>query len=106
MDGDAAVDGGHHPLEAPNPTTHPNIPILPPTHASVDLSLIEARVKEQDYYRSREMLLADLLRMCRNCKAYNTPETEYYACVGAPFFRMRACLPATHTYWCWWTCQY
>jgi hypothetical protein len=41
-------------------------------------------VKEQDYYRSREMLLADLLRMCRNCKAYNTPETEYFAYVGVP----------------------
>ena len=55
-----------------NPLTHPR-----PT----DLSLIESRVKEQDYYRSREMLLADLLRMCRNCKAYNTPETEYFAYV-------------------------
>ena len=48
-------------------------------------------MKEQDYYRSREMLLADLLRMCRNCKAYNNPETEYYAYVLAC---LRACLPS------------
>ncbi len=40
---------------------------------------MESRVKEGDYYRSREMLLADLLRMCRNCKVYNSPNTEYYS---------------------------
>lgn len=52
-------------------------PITTPT--TLDLSLIESRVKEGDYYRSREMLLADLLRMCRNCKVYNNPNTEYYS---------------------------
>jgi histone acetyltransferase len=53
----------------------------------IDLSLIERRIKEGQseagsgggYYRNREMLLADLMRMCRNCKKYNDPSTDYYA---------------------------
>lgn len=44
-----------------------------------DLSLIEKRLKQGDYYRSREMLQADMLRMCKNCKTYNKPSTPYYA---------------------------
>jgi histone acetyltransferase len=73
----------------------------------IDLSLIEKRLKEgvvversegrqggggrevvmkedggreggAGYYRNKEMLLADLLRMCRNCKRYNNPSTDYY----------------------------
>lgn len=73
----------------------------------IDLSLIEKRLKEgvvversegrqggggrevvmkedggrevgAGYYRNKEMLLADLLRMCRNCKRYNNPNTDYY----------------------------
>jgi hypothetical protein len=42
------------------------------------LSLIEKRIKEGNYYRSREMLQADLVRMCKNCKTYNKPNTVFY----------------------------
>lgn len=59
--------------------TRPLLRFSPPTKS--DLSLIEERLREGDYYRSREMLLADLLRMCRNCKVYNDPKTEYHMCV-------------------------
>lgn len=44
-----------------------------------DLSLIQERLKLGDYYRSREMLHSDLVRMCRNCKTYNQADSEFYA---------------------------
>lgn len=56
----------------------PNASVSVPSLPYTDLSLIEKRIKEGDYYRNREMLQADLLRMCRNCKTYNQPATEYY----------------------------
>lgn len=62
-------------------------------HTKSDLSLIEERLREGDYYRSREMLLADLLRMCRNCKVYNDSKTEYHMCVFRSFWLLfRECL--------------
>ena len=44
----------------------------------IDLSLISKRVKSGDYYTSKQMLRADLDRMCTNCLTYNAPDTNYY----------------------------
>lgn len=44
----------------------------------IDLSLIMKRVKTGDYYTSKQMLRADLERMCSNCLSYNSPDTNYY----------------------------
>jgi histone acetyltransferase len=41
----------------------------------IDLSLIGTRLREGDYYRSREMLRSDLLRIANNCKLF-TPDVD------------------------------
>mmetsp|Transcript_10716 Transcript_10716/g.16240 ORF Transcript_10716/g.16240 Transcript_10716/m.16240 type:complete len:433 (+) Transcript_10716:87-1385(+) len=54
----------------------------------IDLSTINSRLREQCrasndgqvYYRTKEILRADLLRMAKNCKLYNPPGSEYYEC--------------------------
>jgi hypothetical protein len=49
-----------------------------------DLSLIRQRIDEGDYYRSKEMLHADLMRMTRNCKTYNNMDTPFYRSATQP----------------------
>ncbi|CAM9331737.1 unnamed protein product, partial [Ectocarpus fasciculatus] len=44
----------------------------------VDLSMVSARLKENDFYRTKDMMKADLLRMAENCMSYNEEGTEYY----------------------------
>ena len=46
----------------------------------IDLKTILDRLQDRQnvFYRSREMLKADLMRMCKNAKLYNKPNTEYY----------------------------
>ncbi|KOB64447.1 putative GCN5, partial [Operophtera brumata] len=35
------------------------------------------------YYVSRRLFVADLTRICTNCRLYNSPETDYYRCANA-----------------------
>eukprot|EP00878_Enallax_costatus_P006283 GHUV01006587.1.p1 GENE.GHUV01006587.1~~GHUV01006587.1.p1 ORF type:complete len:451 (+),score=121.80 GHUV01006587.1:320-1672(+) len=46
----------------------------------VDLSLVAARMKTQQYYISLEMFVADIRKMCDNCRYYNAQTTPYYQC--------------------------
>jgi len=46
----------------------------------IDLSTIEKRVREGKFYKSKQMLYADLLLMVNNCKAYNDESSTYYEC--------------------------
>jgi len=48
----------------------------------VDLELVEKRVEAGNYYITKEIFLADVKRMCENCRTYNHPETEYYKCAN------------------------
>lgn len=44
----------------------------------VDLRMINDRLREGDYYRSREMMYQDLDRMTANCQLFNAPDSEYH----------------------------
>ena len=44
----------------------------------LDLSLIHKRLREE-YYRSKDMLRWDLIRMVENCKSYNGKDSSYYS---------------------------
>lgn len=44
----------------------------------IDLLEISKRTKKGEFYTSKAMLRADLLRMCANCLLYNAPDTNYY----------------------------
>lgn len=44
--------------------------------------MIEKRVEAGNYYITKEIFLADIRRMCANCKTYNHPDTEYYKCAN------------------------
>jgi hypothetical protein len=44
----------------------------------IDLSLIRCRHGCGRYYASLEMLIADLRKMCDNCRYYNAPSSDYY----------------------------
>ena len=46
----------------------------------IDLSTIEKRIRRGDWYKSRQMLLTDLVRMVNNCKLYNGPDSPYTDC--------------------------
>lgn len=46
----------------------------------IDLSTIEKRIKRGDWYKSKQMLRADLVRMVNNCKTYNDSSSPYYEC--------------------------
>ncbi|RZB39129.1 histone acetyltransferase KAT2A [Asbolus verrucosus] len=45
----------------------------------MDLKTMADRL-ESRYYVSRRLFIADMMRIFRNCKIYNSPETEYYQC--------------------------
>lgn len=34
------------------------------------------------YYTARRLFIADMTRIFTNCRIYNLPETEYYACAN------------------------
>ena len=46
----------------------------------IDLSTIEKRIRKGDFYKSKQMLQADLVRMVHNCKLYNDSTSTYYEC--------------------------
>lgn len=46
----------------------------------IDLSTIEKRIRKGDWYKSKEMLHVDMLRMVKNCQTYNDPSSPYYEC--------------------------
>jgi histone acetyltransferase len=46
----------------------------------IDLSTIEKRIRKGDWYKSKEMLNVDMMRMVSNCKTYNDPSSPYYEC--------------------------
>jgi len=44
----------------------------------MDLRMISERHKQGDFYRTKEMMMADLLQIVANCKQYNKEGTEFY----------------------------
>jgi histone acetyltransferase len=46
----------------------------------IDLSTIEKRIRQENYYRSKQMLFSDLMLMVNNCKLYNDDESTYVQC--------------------------
>ena len=50
----------------------------------IDLSTMEKRIQKSStdisYYKSKQTLYADLVRMVENCKLYNAKTTIYYDC--------------------------
>jgi len=46
----------------------------------IDLSAIEKKLNAGNYYITREMFIADLQRMCDNCKTYNKEGTIWHVC--------------------------
>jgi len=51
----------------------------------IDLAMIERRLNNApsdrtEYYVSVDMFLAELVRMCENCRVYNGENNEYYDC--------------------------
>ncbi|GKY94889.1 hypothetical protein MPSEU_000453800 [Mayamaea pseudoterrestris] len=46
----------------------------------MDLSTIEKRIRQDNYYKSKTMLLADLLLIAKNCKTYNDEASAYWQC--------------------------
>eukprot|EP00521_Asterionellopsis_glacialis_P009000 CAMPEP_0195290538 /NCGR_PEP_ID=MMETSP0707-20130614/6361_1 /TAXON_ID=33640 /ORGANISM="Asterionellopsis glacialis, Strain CCMP134" /LENGTH=562 /DNA_ID=CAMNT_0040350679 /DNA_START=110 /DNA_END=1798 /DNA_ORIENTATION=- len=48
----------------------------------IDLSTIEKRIRKGDWYKSRQMLYADLMLMVNNCKLYNDEDSTYHECAS------------------------
>ncbi|PRP81257.1 histone acetyltransferase KAT2A, partial [Planoprotostelium fungivorum] len=44
----------------------------------IDLEMIEKRFKRGNYYITKEIFLADVKRMCDNCRVYNREDTDYF----------------------------
>jgi histone acetyltransferase len=46
-----------------------------------DLKTMGDRLKNH-YYVSKRLFIADMTRICTNCRLYNSPDTEYYRCAN------------------------
>lgn len=46
----------------------------------IDLETMEKRLDTGQFYITREIFIADLRRMCQNCRRYNGPNNVYYDC--------------------------
>jgi len=46
----------------------------------IDLQTMEQRLAAGEYYKTREIFFADVKRMLRNCKKYNSETTIFYKC--------------------------
>ncbi|XP_063308365.1 histone acetyltransferase KAT2B isoform X1 [Pelobates fuscus] len=47
----------------------------------MDLKTMSERVKNR-YYVTKKLFMADLQRICTNCREYNPPESEYFKCAN------------------------
>ncbi|XKL59939.1 hypothetical protein PGB90_000955 [Kerria lacca] len=47
----------------------------------MDLKTMAERLKS-GYYAARRLFIADMTRIFTNCRIYNSPDTEYYACAN------------------------
>lgn len=48
----------------------------------LDLSTMEKKLEEGNYYITLEIFASDFKRMFNNCRTYNAPETVYYKCAN------------------------
>lgn len=48
---------------------------------SPDLKTITERLRNH-YYVHKRLFIADMQRIFSNCRAYNSPDTEYYKCAN------------------------
>lgn len=48
----------------------------------IDLETIEKRLFAKNFYLTKEIFIADIKRMCDNCRVYNREDTEYYKCAN------------------------
>ena len=46
----------------------------------IDLSTIEKRIRQEGYYRSKQMLFSDLMLMVNNCKLFNDDQSTFVQC--------------------------
>lgn len=46
----------------------------------IDLMTIEKRIRQDNHYKSKQMLFADLMLMVNNCKLYNDEASTYVQC--------------------------
>lgn len=46
----------------------------------IDLLTVNKRIRKGDWYKSKKMLCADLIRMVANCKTYNDCSSPYFDC--------------------------
>lgn len=49
----------------------------------IDLSTIEKRIRKGDHYKSKKMLLSDLMLMVNNCKLFNDEGSTYVQCADS-----------------------
>lgn len=47
----------------------------------MDLKTMTERFKNK-YYVNKRLFISDMMRIFSNCRAYNSPETEYYKCAN------------------------
>jgi hypothetical protein len=45
-----------------------------------DIKTMELRLARGNYYIYKEIFVADLKRICDNCRTYNAPNTVYFQC--------------------------
>lgn len=48
----------------------------------IDLSTIDKRIRQDNHYKSKQMLFADLMLMVNNCKVYNEENSPYVHCAN------------------------
>jgi Bromodomain len=49
----------------------------------IDLSTIDKRIRQDNHYKSKQMLYQDLMLMVNNCKLYNEPASPYAQCASS-----------------------
>ena len=47
----------------------------------IDLKTIEKKLSNSEY-KDRDQFCEDILKIFKNCKIYNQPETVYFKCAG------------------------
>jgi len=46
----------------------------------IDLKTMEKRIRRGDWYKTKQMLFSDMMKMVNNCKLYNGERNTYYEC--------------------------